>query len=113
MLQYLFLMTRVYLLNFGVMWALPVLAFAAMLLFRLLWGGKQPCKGLLLIMPAAYVVVSIVNAYLCAVDNIALVSLIGVLGGAEVVLLFGWLGLLLGTVIGKLTKREKGDAHAE
>ena len=50
MLQYLFLMTRVYLLNFGVMWTLPMLAFAAMLLFRLLWSGKQPCKGLLLIM---------------------------------------------------------------
>ena len=42
----------------------------------------------------------------------ALVSLVGVLGDTEVALLFGWLGLLLGTVIGKLTKREKGDAHA-
>ena len=113
MLQYLFLMTRVYLLNFGVMWTLPMLAFAAMLLFRLLWGGKQPCKGLLLIMPAADVVVSIVNAYLCVVDNTALVSLVGVLGDTEVALLFASLRLLLHTVIAKLTKREQGEAHSE
>ena len=47
MLTYLLFMTRIYLLNFGSMWKLPVLAFAVMLLFRLLWGGKQPCKGAL------------------------------------------------------------------
>ena len=62
MLTYLLFMTRIYLLNFGSMWKLPVLAFAVMLLFRLLWGGKQPCKGLLFIMPAAYVAVSLYNA---------------------------------------------------
>ena len=38
MLQFLFFGTRICLLNFHTMWALPVLALAALLVFRLFWG---------------------------------------------------------------------------
>lgn len=63
MLSYLFFWTRIYLLNFDTMWALPALAFVLLLALRLLLGGKQPCKGLLFIMPALYVVLGFVNAW--------------------------------------------------
>lgn len=109
MLTYLLFMTRIYLLNFGSMWKLPVLAFAVMLLFRLLWGGKQPCKGLLFIMPAAYVAVSLYNA---AVFAAGVSGGLTPLGGVEAALLFGWLGLLLGAVIDTLLRQMKRAAHA-
>ena len=112
MLSYLFFWTRFYLLNFDTMWALPALAFVLLLALRLLMGGKQPCKGLLFIMPALYVVLGFVNAWLCVADNIALVGLMSVLGSLEVILIFGWLGLLLGMVIDTLIQRAKGAAHA-
>ena len=47
----LFFWTRIYLLNFSFMWKLPAAAFVTLLALRLLMGGKQPCKGLLFIMP--------------------------------------------------------------
>lgn len=109
MFTYFLFMTRIYLLNFGSMWKLPVLAFAVMLLFRLLWGGKQPCKGLLFIMPAAYVGVSLCNA---AVFAAGVSGGLTPLGGVEAALLFGWLGLLLGAVIDTLLRQMKGAAHA-
>ena len=75
MLQFLFFGTRICLLNFHTMWVLPVLALAALLVFRLLWGGRQPCKGLMWVLPAAYVLAGVGNAFLLAADNTALVSL--------------------------------------
>ena len=108
----LFFWTRIYLLNFSFMWKLPAAAFVTLLALRLLMGGKQPCKGLLFIMPALYVVLGFVNAWLSVADNIALVGLMGVLGSLEVGLIFGWLGLLLGTVIDTLIQRGKGAANA-
>lgn len=112
MLSNLFFWTRIYLLNFSFMWKLPALAFVILLALRLLMGGKQPCKGLLFIMPALYVVLGFVNAWLSVADNIALVGLMGVLGSLEVCLIFGWLGLLLGMVIDTLVQRGKGASHA-
>ncbi len=112
MLSYLFFWTRIYLLNFDTMWALPALAFVLLLALRLLLGGKQPCKGLLFIMPTLYVVLGFVNAWLCVADNIALIGLMSVLGSLEVILIFGWLGLLLGMVIDTLIQRAKGADHA-
>ena len=112
MLSYLFFWTRFYLLNFDTMWALPALAFVLLLALRLLMGGKQPCKSLLFIMPALYVVLGFVNAWLCVADNIALIGLMSVLGSLEVILIFGWLGLLLGMVIDTLIRRAKGADHA-
>ena len=106
MLQFLFFGTRICLLNFHTMWVLPVLALAALLVFRLLWGGSQPCKGLMWVLPAAYVLAGVGNAFLLAADNAALVSLTS--------LLFAWLGLLTGTVIAALLpkkeKKETGNA---
>ena len=114
MLQFLFFGTRICLLNFHTMWGLPVLALAALLVFRLFWGGRQPCKGLMWVLPAAYVLAGVGNAFLLAADNAALVSLASLLFRLEPVLLFAWLGLLLGTVIAALLpkkeKKETGDA---
>ena len=105
MLQFLFFGTRICLLNFHTMWVLPVLALAALLVFRLLWGGSQP---------AAYVLAGVGNAFLLAADNAALVSLASLLFRLEPVLLFAWLGLLTGTVIAALLpkkeKKETGNA---
>lgn len=108
----LFFWTRIYLLNFSFMWKLPTAAFVTLLALRLLMGGKQPCKGLLFLMPALYVVLGFVNAWLSVADNIALVGLMGVLGSLEVCLIFGWLGLLLGMVIDTLIQCGKGAANA-
>lgn len=114
MLQFLFFGTRICRLNFHTMWVLPVLALAALLVFRLFWGGRQPCKGLMWVLPAAYVLTGVGNAFLLAADNTALVSLTSLLFGLEPVLLFAWLGLLLGTVIAALLpkkeKKETGNA---
>ena len=86
MLQFLFFGTRICLLNFHTMWVLP----------------------------AAYVLAGVGNAFLLAADNTALVSLTSLLFGLEPVLLFAWLGLLLGTVIAALLpkkeKKETGNA---
>lgn len=49
---------------------------------------------------------------LCVADNIALIGLMSVLGSLEVILIFGWLGLLLGMVIDTLIQRAKGADHA-
>lgn len=108
MLQNLFLFTRITFLNFhnGNIVALPVLAFIALLALRLMFGGKQPWKALLLILPIAFVVVGIANAILSTVDNIALIGLMSLLFSLEPALLFGWLGLLLGTLITKVLKKK-------
>ena len=108
MLQNLFLFTRITFLNFhnGNIVALPVLAFIALLALRLMFGGKQPWKALLFILPIAFVVVGIVNAILSTVDNIVLIGLMSLLFRLEPALLFGWLGLLLGTLITKVLKKK-------
>lgn len=108
MLQNLFLFTRITFLNFHNtnMLALPVLAFIALLALRLMFSGKQPWKALLFILPIAFVVVGIVNAILSTVDNIALIGLMSLLFSLEPALLFGWLGLLLGTLITKVLKKK-------
>ena len=105
MLSYLFFWTRIYLLNFGSMWQLPAAAFVTLLALRLLLGGKQPCKGLLFIMPALYVVLGFVNAWLATADQPSMLGLMPILAHLEVGLIFGWLGLLLGTAIGTLFSR--------
>ena len=114
MLQFLFFCTRICLLNFHTMWVLPVLALAALLVFRLLWGGRQPCKGLMWVLPAAYVLAGVGNAFLLAAGNTALVGLPSLLFRLEPVLLFAWLGLLLGTasaaLLPKKEKKETGNA---
>ena len=112
MLQNLFLFTRVTFLNFhnGNMVALPVLAFIALLALRLMFSGKQPWKALLVILPIAFVVIGIVNAILATVDNMGLIGLMGLLFSLEPALLFGWLGLLVGTLIAKLLPKKKEEA---
>jgi len=112
MLQYLFFGTRIYLANFSFMWALPVISFAALLVFRLFWGGRQPCKGLLLVLPAAYVLVSVVTACLLAADSTAIIGLADLLFRLEPALLFAWLGLLAGTAVASLRPREEEQADA-
>lgn len=108
MLQNLFLFTRITFSNFhnGNIVALPFLAFIALFALRLMFGGKQPWKALLLILPIAFVVVGIANAILSTVDNIALIGLMSLLFSLEPALLFGWLGLLLGTLITKVLKKK-------
>lgn len=112
MLQNLFLFTRVTFLNFhnGNMVALPVLAFIALLALRLLFGNNQPWKALMIILPIAYVVIGIVNTILATVDNMGLIGLMGLLFSLEPALLFGWLGLLVGTLIAKLLPKKKEEA---
>ncbi len=112
MLSNLFFWTRFYLLNFNTMWALPVAAFLTLLALRLLLGGKQPCKTLLFLMPALYVLVAFVNAYLFTADDLSLFDLLQVLARSEVCLIFGWLGLLLATVIDTVIRQLKGSASA-
>ena len=66
------------------------------------------------VLPAAYVLAGVGNAFLLAADNAALVSLASLLFRLEPVLLFAWLGLLTGTVIAALLpkkeKKETGNA---
>ena len=91
MLSNLFLMTRIHLLNFSDMWILPVIAFAVLAVCRLFWGKKQPVKGLLIAMPIALVVVALWNSYAATSETLFL----PIFGRIEVMLLFGWVGLLL------------------
>ena len=108
-MDYLFFGTRITLLNFDSMWPIPVLAFIALLALRLLLGNEQPCKALMFILPIAFIVVGILVACLCTVDSIALVGLLTVLFRIEPALLFGWVGLLLGSLIVKLLPRKNED----
>ena len=102
MLSYLFFMTRIHLLNFSDMWTMPVIAFVVLAAFRLFWGKKQPVKGLLIAMPIALVVVTLWNA--CAATSETL--FLPIFGRIEVMLLFGWLGLLLSHLLCLLRKKQ-------
>ena len=97
------------LLNFDSMWLAPVMAFIALLTFRLLDGNEQPWKALMFILPIAFIVVGMLDAYLCTVDNIALIRLLTFVLRIEPVLLFGWAGLLLGSLIVKLLSKKDAD----
>ena len=101
MLSYLFFMTRIHLLNFSLMWHLPVIAFVVMAVFRLFWGKKQPVKGLLIAMPIALVIVALWNGYAATSETVFL----PIFGRIEVMLLFGWVGLLLSHLLCLLKKR--------
>lgn len=105
-MYYLFFGTRFTLLNFVFLWPLPVLAFIALLTLRLLLGNEQPCKALIFILPIAFIAVGILDAYLCTVDSIALVGLLTFIMRIEPAVLFGWGGLLLGTLIAKLLPKK-------
>ena len=108
-MDYLFFGTRITLLNFDFMWPLPVLAFIALLALHLLLGNEQPCKALMFILPIAFIVVGTLDAHLCTVDNIALIELLAFLMRIEPALLFGWVGLLLGSLIVKLLPKKNED----
>ena len=101
MLSNLFLMTRIHLLNFSDMWILPVIAFAVLAVFRLFWGKKQPVKGLLIAMPIALVVVALWNGYAATSETVFL----PIIGRIEVMLLFGWVGLMLSHLLCLLKKK--------
>lgn len=105
-MYYLFFCTRFTLLNFDFMWPTPVLAFIALLALCLLLGNEQPCKALMFILPIAFIVVGILDAYLCTVDNAALIGLHSSIMLIEPAVLFGWGGLLLGTLIAKLLPKK-------
>ena len=79
---------------------------------RLLLGGGQPCRGLLFILPAAFLAVSLINLLAFSTENLTLLSFVTGLPWLEPGLLFGWLGLLLGAVIDTLLRQMKGAAHA-
>ncbi len=102
MLSNLFLMTRIYLLNFSNMWTLPVIAFVVLAVFRLFWGKNQPVGGMLIGMPVALVVVAFWNAYAATSATLML----PLLGRIEIMLLFGWLGLLLSHLLCLLRKKK-------
>lgn len=108
-MDYLFFCTRFTLLNFDFMWSLPVLAFIVLLTLRLLLGNEQPCKALMFILPISFIVVGILDTYLCTVDSIALIGLLTFLMRIEPALLFGWVGLLLGSLIVKLLPKKNED----
>lgn len=101
MLSNLFLMTRIHLLNFSDMWILPVIAFAVLAVFRLFWGKKQPVKSLLIVMPIALVVVALWNGYAATSETVFL----PIIGRIEVMLLFGWVGLMLSHLLCLLKKK--------
>lgn len=101
MLSNLFLMTRIHLLNFSDMWILPVIAFAVLAVFRLFWGKKQPVKGLLIAMPIALGVVALWNGYAATSETLFL----PIFGRIEVMLLFGWVGLMLSHLLCLLKKK--------
>lgn len=100
MLQYLFFMTRICLADFSYMWAVPVGPFLALLALR------QPCRGLLFVLPAAFLAVSIINLLAFSTENLTLLSFVTGLPWLEPGLLFGWLGLLTGTAIAALLPRK-------
>ena len=106
MLQYLFFMTRICLADFSYMWAVPVGPCLALLALRLLLGGGQPCRGLLFVLPAAFLAVSIINLLAFSTENLTLLSFVTGLPWLESGLLFGWLGLLTGTAIAALLPRK-------
>lgn len=106
MLQYLFFMTRICLADFSYMWAVQVGPFLALLALRLLLGGGQPCRGLLFVLPAAFLAVSIINLLAFSTENLTLLSFVTGLPWLESGLLFGWLGLLTGTAIAALLPRK-------
>lgn len=108
-MDYLFFGTRIMLLNFDSMWLAPVMAFIALLTFRLLGGNEQPWKALMFILPIAFILVGILDAYLCTVDNIALIGLLTFVFQIEPALLFGWVGLLLGSLIVKLLPKKNEE----
>jgi len=101
MLSNLFLMTRIHLLNLSDMWILPVIAFAVLAVFRLFWGKKQPVKGLLIAMPIALVIVALWNGYAATSETVFL----PIIGRIEVMLLFGWVGLMLSHLLCLLKKK--------
>ena len=101
MLSNLFLMTRIHLLNFSDMWILPVIAFVVLAAFRLFWGKKQPVKGLLIAMPIALMVVALWNGYAATSETVFL----PIIGRIEVMLLFGWVGLMLSHLLCLLKKK--------
>ena len=101
MLSNLFLMTRIHLLNFSHMWHLPVIAFVVLAAFRLFWGKKQPVKGLLIAMPIALMVVALWNGYAATSETVFL----PIIGRIEVMLLFGWVGLMLSHLLCLLKKK--------
>ena len=101
MLSNLFLMTRIHLLNFSDMWILPVIAFVVLAAFRLFWGKKQPVKSLLIVMPIALVIVALWNGYAATSET----GFLPIFGRIEVMLLFGWVGLLLSHLLCLLKKR--------
>lgn len=113
MLDYLFFWTRLHLANFPLDWPLSVMAVLLMLFLRLVLLRDRPCKGLMLGMPIAYVVVSVIGAWLISLDKIELISLMCQLGYLEVALFFAWLGLLLGTAIEKLLAIRKEERSNE
>lgn len=102
MLQYLFFMTRICLADFRSLWAVPVAPFLTLLALRLLLGGGQPCRGLLFILPAAFLAVSLINLLAFSTENLTLLSFVTGLPWLEPGLLFGWLGLLTGTAVAAL-----------
>ena len=102
MLQYLFFMTRICLADFRSLWAVPVAPFLTLLALRLLLGGGQPCRGLLFILPAAFLAVSLINLLAFSTENLTLLSFVTGLPWLEPGLLFGWLGLLTGTAAAAL-----------
>ena len=91
MLQYLFFMTRICLADFRSLWAVPVAPFLTLLALRLLLGGGQPCRGLLFILPAAFLAVSLINLLAFSTENLTLLSFVTGLPWLEPGLLFGWL----------------------
>ena len=106
MLEYLFFMTRICLADLPSMWVVSAAPFLTLLALRLLLGGGQPCKGLLLILPAAFLAVSIVNLLAFSTENLTLLSFVTGLPWLEPGLLFGWLGLLTGTAAAALLPRK-------
>ena len=73
-----------------------------LLALRLLLGGGQPCRGLLFILPAAFLAVSLINLLAFSTENLTLLSFVTGLPWLEPGLLFGWLGLLTGTAVAAL-----------
>ena len=71
-------------------------------LASLLLGGGQPCRGLLFILPAAFLAVSLINLLAFSTENLTLLSFVTGLPWLEPGLLFGWLGLLTGTAVAAL-----------
>lgn len=112
MWENLFFWTRFCFLNLDSTWGRLLAPFLLMLFLRVFLLPHRPCKGLLLGMPAAYLVVSVVNAALFTVSDLSLIDVMYKLSRLEPVLLLGWLGALAGTVIVKL-RRKAPESGAE